>query len=319
MFKYKKNNNILSKSKIWIIITLTYIFLLLNFQKNDGKYKSNLLIGLCAIGKNENLYAEEFVKYYKKLGYDHIFIYDNNNINDERFQKVLLNYISDDFVTIIDYRGFRGKNNHPQFDAYFDCYQKNYKNYDWLSFFDFDEFLELRNNKSIKEFLSNKEFNKCKNIKINWVVYSDNDLVYYDNRSIQERFTKPLLESKMNYHIKSTVRGHLKKNFWNKIYHPHSSNVSFTACSSTGKILKDYSSPFQIPPNYENAYLKHYSTKSIEEYIHKIKRGRADLYYKLDNKMWNFALNHFFEINKKTKAKINYCFIHLNFHYLYKK
>ena len=172
-------------------------------------------------------------------------------------------------------------------------------------FFDFDEFLELRNNKSIKEFLSNKEFNKCKNIKINWVVYSDNDLVYYDNRSIQERFTKPLLENKMNYHIKSTVRGHLKKNFWNKIYHPHSSNVSFTACSSTGKILKDYSSPFQIPPNYENAYLKHYSTKSIEEYIHKIKRGRADLYYKLDNKMWNFALNHFFEINKKTKAKIN--------------
>ena len=172
------------------------------------------------------------MEYYKKLGYDHIFIYDNNNINDERFQKVLLKHISDNFVTIIDYRGFRGKINKPQFDAYFDCYQKNSKNYDWLSFnFDFDEFLELKNNISIKEFLSNNTFDKCQNIKINWVVYSDNDLVYYDNRSIEERFTKPLLENKMNYHIKSTIRGHLKVNAWNNITQPHSSNVNLTACN----------------------------------------------------------------------------------------
>ena len=125
---------IISKIKIRIVITLIAIFLLINFRKNEGKSKSKLLIGLCVIGKNENKYAEEFVEYYKNIGYDHIFIYDNNNINDERFQNVLLKHISDNFVTIIDYRGFRGKINKPQFDAYFDCYQKNSKNYDWLSF-----------------------------------------------------------------------------------------------------------------------------------------------------------------------------------------
>ena len=66
------------------------------------------------------------------------------------------------------------------------------------------------------------------------------------------------------------------------VTHPHSSDVNLTACSSTGKLLKNNSSPFQIPPNYENAFLKHYNTKTIEEYINKIKRGRADLYCKLD-------------------------------------
>ena len=176
----------------------------------------------------------------------------------------------------------------------------------YLLIFDFDEFLELRNNKSIKEFLSNKAFDKCQNIKINWVLYSDNDLVYYDNRSVEKRFTKPLLENKGNYHIKSTVRGHLKINFWKNISNPHSSNVNLTACSSTGKLFENYRSPFQIPPNYENAYLKHYITKTIEEYINKVKRGRADYYYKLNYTIWNLRLNLFFSINKKTKEKINY-------------
>ena len=37
-------------------------------------------VALCAIGKEENLYALEFVNHYQNLGYGHIFIYDNNEI-----------------------------------------------------------------------------------------------------------------------------------------------------------------------------------------------------------------------------------------------
>ena len=68
------------------------------------------------------------MNYYKNLGYNHIFIYDNNDINDERFEDVLSKEISENFVSIIDYRGFRGKRNKPQFDAYYDCYENNSKN-----------------------------------------------------------------------------------------------------------------------------------------------------------------------------------------------
>ena len=35
------------------------------------------------------------------------------------------------------------------------------------------------------------QYSKCESIEINWVLYGDNDLVYYDNKPSIERFTKP--------------------------------------------------------------------------------------------------------------------------------
>jgi hypothetical protein len=125
---------------------------------------------MCTIGKKENIYIKEFVDYYKKLGYNHIFLYDNNDINDERFDEILKTEIKNNFVTIINYRGYKGKKQNPQFDSYKNCYQKNHHNYDWLSFFDIDEYLELNPlNQKIQEFLNQKKFNKCQVIKINWL------------------------------------------------------------------------------------------------------------------------------------------------------
>ena len=62
-------------------------------------------IALCAIAKNENLYIQEWVKYYKDLGISKIFLYDNNDVNGECFEDVLNNYIEDKFVVIENYRG----------------------------------------------------------------------------------------------------------------------------------------------------------------------------------------------------------------------
>lgn len=49
-------------------------------------------ICICSIGKNENLYAREFVEYYLNLGVDKLIIYDNNDINGENFESVLNTY-----------------------------------------------------------------------------------------------------------------------------------------------------------------------------------------------------------------------------------
>ena len=62
-----------------------------------------------------------------------------------------------------------------------------------MSFFDFDEFLDVSpyaNN--IQEFLSNKRYENCTTLKINFYFYSDNELLYYDNRTLKERFTTAL-------------------------------------------------------------------------------------------------------------------------------
>lgn len=44
------------------------------------------------IAKNENLYVREYFEHYKKIGYNNIFIYDNNNKIGENFSEVIRLY-----------------------------------------------------------------------------------------------------------------------------------------------------------------------------------------------------------------------------------
>ena len=249
-------------------LIIIMIFLYIKFWKN------NIKICLCVIAKTENLYVREFVEHYKKIGYNNIFIYDNNDKNGEKFEEVINDYIKSGYVKIIDYR--EKATERPQFDAYKDCF-KNYRNgYDWLSFFDMDEFLELNKKyESIQEFLSDKIFEFCESIKINWIIDIRDNNLYYENKPLKERIKAFNNSSLENIHIKSIVKGNLPENFWKKIDNPHSSNFNHTSCGSSGKVIK-FNSPFNNPPDFTNAQLKHYHYKSFEEYCLKIKKGRAD-------------------------------------------
>ena len=136
-------------------------------------------------------------------------------------------------------------------------------------------------------------------------MYSDNDQIYYENKTLKERFTKPILNVSLNQIIKSTVRGNLKINYWKNMGNPHSSNNNRISCSSSGKII-DSKKVVNSPPDFKYALLKHYSTKTIEEYCLKLLRGRSDSQLKLDKKTLIDSFNYFFHRNKKTKEKLNY-------------
>lgn len=285
---------------IFIIKSLIFFNLLIYIINlvNNKKIKE-IKVCLCSIGKNENLYVKEFINHYKELGYNHIFIYDNNDINGERFSDALIPEIKSGFVSVINYIGFRGKYNSSQIEAYYDCYKRNNRNYNWLSFYDFDEYLELNlKNLTIQEFLSNKRYKKCVNVKINWVRYSSNkEALYYENRTLQKRFNKPLLNHSSNKHIKSTVRGRLRKNYWKDSINPHTSLVNYKSCSSSGKIVES-KSPFVEPPDYQYAFIKHFYTKSFEEFCQKLKRGWPDITDNID------LINKLINENKNNKDKM---------------
>ena len=302
---------------IAIILCFNYILLnnILYINKNNIKNKDytkrniqDIKVCLCIMGKEENSYAKEYINHYKKLGYNHIFLYDNNNINGEKFEDVLKDELEKGFISIINFRGKKGKIGKKggiQLEIYYDCYEKNNKNYDWLSFFDFDEFLELNpKNQSIQNFLSNKRYEKCQNIKINFLYFSDNELLYYDNRSVQERFTSPLYNHPFNNIVKSTVRGGLKENYWKKSFCAHSSAMRYISCNSSGNRVSH--SSFNITPfNHTYAFLKHYYTKSVQEYCHKTERGEA--FY--PNIKFNYfrkkqRIDRYFQYNIKTKEKL---------------
>ena len=269
----------LKKNSIKKLLNCCFSFIFLFYINSKINKKKKLKVCLCTIGKNENKYIKEFVDYYKNLGFNHIYLYDNNDINGERFEEILYEDTMKKFVTIINYRGYRGKEQNPQIEAYKNCYEKYNLYYDWLSFFDIDEYLYLNPlNLKIQDFLNIKRFNICQIIKINWLNYININSLYYEDKPLQQRMTNPLINFTINKHIKSTVRGNLPNNYWLKAQNPHTSINNYTTCSSSGKIINS-SLPFNIPIEHKYAYLKHYQIKSFEDFCLKIKRGRPGPQY----------------------------------------
>lgn len=300
----KVNKQIQIILKIFFIIILYFLYNIDNYITIP--LFSKIKACVCVIGKNENKYVQEFINHYRNLGYNHIYIYDNNDGNGEKFEDVLKSELNSNFVSIINYRGklsiyYVGG---PQCLAYKDCYEKHKNEYDWLSFFDFDEFLEVKPHaNTIQEFLGNSRFKKCQNIKINFLYYSDNDLLYYDSRPIQERFTTPLWNHSMNGVVKSTVRGGMKENYWKTKCCVHTSYANVTNCNAQGEIIP-YDSG-HIHRNLSYARLKHYYTKSVEEYVKKTKRGDSFIPIAYNDAWKRKRIKRYFDFNNYTIEKEN--------------
>ena len=130
----------------------------------------------------------------------------------------------------------------------------------------------------------------------------DKNSLYYKNISLQKRIKISIFNANINRHIKSTVMGNLPNNYWLKAQNPHTSLNNYITCSSSGKIINS-SSPFNLPIEFEFAYLKHYQMKSFEEYCMKIKRGRPVPQYMIYRKQKIYELIKD-NINNTKKIKI---------------
>ena len=259
--------------------------------------KKKLGICICTIVKNENLYIREFVEYYYLLGVNKIFLFDNNDVNGESFEHILKDFVENKFIDIIDVRGLSS----IQIPIYNYCYQQNFQLYDWLGFLDVDEYLYILNKENITNYLSHKRFEDCENIFFNWVYYNDNDLIRYDNRSIQDRFTIPKNNSTKG---KSFVRG---RNKYLMIPSTHMAGINiYKFCNSNGKRVYPKNFFSNIFDKEPKAFIKHYFTKTVEEFCNKIKRGDAhfDENHQLSNKIKPNRIKMFFKLNKITKEKV---------------
>lgn len=171
--------------------------------------------------------------YYKKYGVDKIFLYDNNDIDGEKFEEVIYDFINKGFVEIKNWRGIQK----AQFNIMNNCYQNNYNKYDWLIFYDIDEFIYLKNYNNIKLFLNQSKFTNCGKIELNWLHFKNDNLLYYDNRPLSIRFNEKeinVINNNSNYHpqIKSILKGHIP-NIHISCLHRLTSQVE--ACDGHGK------------------------------------------------------------------------------------
>jgi hypothetical protein len=89
------------------------------------------MIGLVCIAKDENQYFDEWIKHHLKVGFDYVFIYDNNSK-----EPIIIAQDLKRFVQIIEWKDNKFKS---QSRAYMDACKK-YNFFQYLAFFDVDEF-----------------------------------------------------------------------------------------------------------------------------------------------------------------------------------
>lgn len=252
-----------------------------------------------AIAKLENNYIREWVEWYKNIGFTNVIIYDNNDVDGERIADAIPDYVTEGFAII---EPFYGKK-HAQHDAYQKGYDKYGREYEWIAFFDIDEYLSLNPRyKNVEDYLS--KFHPLVDlVRVSWRLYGDNGLVRVENGdySVVNRFKEPLPDEKQPKFTKAIVRGGLNLVIGRENDEtPHivrALGVNI-AVDANGNQVNNYA--IQDGCGYENAALNHYTTKTIEEYVlNKVKKGWA---VGLSEDLLN--LDYFFTQNDRTDEKV---------------
>lgn len=252
------------------------------FEKDESD-KGKYIVFACA--KNEDDYIREWVDHNLEIGFDKVIIADNND-DPSILAGILSEQISNGTVQIFKCSGLKG------FQLYIYDMFLSESNYKWCAYFDCDEFLELSQHKSVKDFLS---IIKEDCVLINWMVFGGGENYLKKDGTLRERFNEPVGPSplfKENFYVKPIVRsGRQFLGFKTT----HSPTPKYIASYNLGGYAHaDFQSHVYAPPRYKYAYIRHYYTKSFEEWIHnKVKRGwpdqmpdllKAENYFILQNK-----------------------------------
>jgi len=151
--------------------------------------------------------------------------------------------------------------------------------------------------------LNNKRFDKCNRVQFNWIFFTDNNLLYYEDKPVRERFTErePKARGKKiggEQGVKSVIRGNIN-NF--EITSAHILNRHTRSCDGFGR-RKKVKGVITTESDFEFYYIEHYYCKSTEEFINN-KLKKSDVFFKKD--VNSVKIKVYFGYNKITKEKID--------------
>lgn len=228
-------------------------------ELNPEKYSA-----ICLLIRDENQYLAEWIDHYLNLGVDLICIYDNGIKESVTDIIATLEDWKQEKIEVIPYHD--SETPRLQEDVNNDFINRYKDKVRWVAFIDSDEFIELETQQPINDFL--KQYEEYGSIFMNWVMYTANGQEIQTEGFVQERFIQEFPEPKNHryryfgkefmqiYKVDKIIRYHAKFLWKNKMY-----------------VDKD-------TLNLDKIKLKHYYTKSLEEWKNKIDRGSCDCAFK---------------------------------------
>lgn len=261
--------------------------------------------------KDEHIYLDEFIQYYLSIGIDHIII--GEDTDSITHKDIIDKYNNVTLYNVLDFFSDEKMKNKsiflkthgvsPQESYLYNglIYIKYHYDFDWCFVIDIDEFVTFDNKyKNINEVLS--LYKDYDSVILQWQNFGANGLIYrpdYNQKGIIETYTKCCNFTRKDEYLwfRNVKSVHHLNNYTKNSYNSgHVPNLKTNWCRTN--FSKDIKNLI-----YDTMYIRHYITKSWEEYVIKLNvRGMFNRQHR--NYEDFFDLNPDMKDNKKELLKI---------------
>lgn len=246
-------------------------------------------IAICAIVKNEHRYLEEWTQYNLDVGFDEVWIGEDYTSDSH---KSITDKFDSNKVHLVKVEDYLPKDNNRNKCSdqiqYYDAFlQKHRNDFDWIAFFDIDEFLVLEK-ESLKDFLN--DYKDYEGVVLAWKYYTASGKLTPPEEGVVKGYTIVDTQLHGDCQVKTIVNTHII----DKVIYMHSSNYNCV------NVFKEYDfkkhlqgCKYAQPKYWHRAWINHYFTKSWQEWVERMIRG---------NMQNNFrTLDTFFDYNPDMK------------------
>jgi hypothetical protein len=284
-------------------------------------------VGIVALAKDEGRYLMEWLEYHAKIGITDFFIFDNNDPLDNSQAVVIEEFKKHNPNTSIQLYDIRGREKLEKLGFQVGVYnyittelQKDRHSARWIAYIDIDEFIHLdKQFPTIQSFLWSDEFRGCDQVHLNWKCFGDNGMIHYEDGPVRDRFKQPAaieciyndeIDHSENQYVKNIVR--LSSKMRNS--QAHTAYMMDGVCLNALGERIEGNTPISDKIIHQRAWIDHYCTKSLEEYI-----DRKCLYQlniaNADPVDINKRIRWYFNLNEKTDKKLDYIKKRLGYEY----
>lgn len=242
---------------------------------------------ICACARWENSYIVEWITYYREIGFEHIYLYCNDD-DPGALYEILLPFLqgTEPFVTF-----YHHPHQGQQFEMYRHFLQNGLKETSWVSFFDIDEYLRLPVGENIENFMARFD-PKVESVLFNWIFFGPNGHKTPPMGSVLENFTarETELHPFTKFITRSDVLNHVNSltasqahGFWHSVHN----RLPFPI-KTVNVIGEDMTHYYDDFPNYAHSLIRdkerakkilelsiihHYAFRSEQAYFDRVARG----------------------------------------------
>ncbi|MFT4074937.1 MAG: glycosyltransferase family 2 protein [Asticcacaulis sp.] len=229
-----------------------------------------MTIALICIAKDEGRFIAEWLAHNLALGFDRIFVFDNESTDETAATITRIGTAWP--VERISWKPVEGQS--PQITAYEWARIHIAPRYDWVAFFDCDEFLVLNTDETISTFLA-RFAPEVGAIGLNWLGFGSSGRLKSDYDLVIDAFTRGgYAHSRNNRHIKTIVRS---ANLAEMTVHAAILKSGCYVHADGHPLAMTEALGLSDDIHHNIAHLNHYQVKSREDFDRKIARGRASL------------------------------------------